>query len=836
MSIYDGKLSTPPAPGEDGTIAGGRYYDYDIGAWRKGGNKEFKGDVEFQGRTEFMNIPFLPDETPTENLHATPYQFVESRIQNAKEHAETEASSALQQANTETEQQVVALRNNLSDILFADEGDIGDNNIPGNVGDDGLYRDLRNYAVTQREQAESYTDSEVASAKSTLRDEISTDIDDALDNYTNTVIDTSGEFPTDVNPDGTVYGEIIAQRNQAYNRIDDVEGDLAAEVTRLEGEISDAIESANEYTDAQLADFEGGAADEELTETFDQLEFLSSLIATRFQFGFRPGSMIRLDQFDSTEDITNLEGSPVDDSIMDEFQGTLVREYEVDGETVEPEWTDFDPEKMETIFMYPASEFLQYTDFLQLQRALAGEEEEDDDDDDENGDDDDENGDDENGIDPEDYPENDPRRFIANTVDAKGSLFSNISLAVGAYSSTIGSFRSFTRYQNSLILSSMRVRASEPYEVVLGYGEENTEGENDEDIPLESNIHIRLNAQYGTIWTYGSITIDGDVSEDNHATTKTYVDTNIDNATANSDNWDTAYDRSITDASVAGDGNSTFDLTLTSQDNNTVTASVDLAHTHGYDDLPGDVATDSDVADVQSNLDTHIGDTGSVHGATSAATEDQLIVRDSDGRAQVADPDDSADIATRGWVETWVGNELDDYVTQSSLDSTLEEYATEDWVENTALDGYATEDWVNTQLDSYVTQTSLDTTLEDYATEDWVINTALDGYATESYVDNAVENIIEDVRGVVTTTSDLTVDDATNVVLTDADAANVTITLDTGNTPEGLVVYVKKIDTSANEVTITSSQDIDGSANDQIIDTENGVLRFVNDGAAWFIV
>ena len=45
------------------------------------------------------------------------------------------------------------------------------------------------------------------------------------------------------------------------------------------------------------------------------------------------------------------------------------------------------------------------------------------------------------------------------------------------------------------------------------------------------------------------------------------------------------------------------------------------------------------VNNAQTNLDTHANATTGIHGATSAATADKLIIRDSSGRAEVADPD-----------------------------------------------------------------------------------------------------------------------------------------------------------------------------------------------------
>jgi len=55
------------------------------------------------------------------------------------------------------------------------------------------------------------------------------------------------------------------------------------------------------------------------------------------------------------------------------------------------------------------------------------------------------------------------------------------------------------------------------------------------------------------------------------------------------------------------------------------------------------------------DLVTHVNNTTDPHGAVSAATASKLMVRDADGRARVADPDNAADIATKSFVETLAG-------------------------------------------------------------------------------------------------------------------------------------------------------------------------------------
>ncbi|WP_036647300.1 phage tail protein [Paenibacillus wynnii] len=64
-----------------------------------------------------------------------------------------------------------------------------------------------------------------------------------------------------------------------------------------------------------------------------------------------------------------------------------------------------------------------------------------------------------------------------------------------------------------------------------------------------------------------------------------------------------------------------------------------------------DIARKDTVDAVQTNLDNHKNATGGVHGATSAATINALIQRDSAGRAQVAAPLAAADIARKDTVD-----------------------------------------------------------------------------------------------------------------------------------------------------------------------------------------
>lgn len=64
------------------------------------------------------------------------------------------------------------------------------------------------------------------------------------------------------------------------------------------------------------------------------------------------------------------------------------------------------------------------------------------------------------------------------------------------------------------------------------------------------------------------------------------------------------------------------------------------------------------ITNLRGDVDTHIADTSSVHGAVSTATANRLIQRDANGRAQVVSPaaaDSSTLIATTAWVQGELG-------------------------------------------------------------------------------------------------------------------------------------------------------------------------------------
>ena len=68
-----------------------------------------------------------------------------------------------------------------------------------------------------------------------------------------------------------------------------------------------------------------------------------------------------------------------------------------------------------------------------------------------------------------------------------------------------------------------------------------------------------------------------------------------------------------------------------------------------------DIARKAEVDAVSSALNTHMDATSGIHGATSSATANRLIIRDSNGRASVADPTSASHIATKGYVDGLVG-------------------------------------------------------------------------------------------------------------------------------------------------------------------------------------
>ncbi len=67
------------------------------------------------------------------------------------------------------------------------------------------------------------------------------------------------------------------------------------------------------------------------------------------------------------------------------------------------------------------------------------------------------------------------------------------------------------------------------------------------------------------------------------------------------------------------------------------------------------VSTIESTAGSQAKVDTHAGNTTTMHGAVSTATADKLLIRDANGRAKVVAPAAADDIATKGYVDSSAG-------------------------------------------------------------------------------------------------------------------------------------------------------------------------------------
>lgn len=87
----------------------------------------------------------------------------------------------------------------------------------------------------------------------------------------------------------------------------------------------------------------------------------------------------------------------------------------------------------------------------------------------------------------------------------------------------------------------------------------------------------------------------------------------------------------------------------------------------------------------------------------------------------------------------------------------------------------------------------------------------------------------------VTATGALAVDDG--LVLANATAGNITLTLPTAASASGLRIAVKKTDASLNTVTIdgNGAETIDGAAN-RVLLTQYAVVTVMSDGTQWWVV
>ena len=86
-----------------------------------------------------------------------------------------------------------------------------------------------------------------------------------------------------------------------------------------------------------------------------------------------------------------------------------------------------------------------------------------------------------------------------------------------------------------------------------------------------------------------------------------------------------------------------------------------------------------------------------------------------------------------------IGKISDEYITESELNTELENYTTNASLETT-LENYVTNSTLTTKLNDYTTNASLETTLENYTTNA-SLETKLNDYATKQYVDNGLANI-----------------------------------------------------------------------------------------------
>lgn len=85
-------------------------------------------------------------------------------------------------------------------------------------------------------------------------------------------------------------------------------------------------------------------------------------------------------------------------------------------------------------------------------------------------------------------------------------------------------------------------------------------------------------------------------------------------------------------------------------------------------------------------------------------------------------------------------------------------------------------------------------------------------------------------------TSDVTLDQEKSVVLADAASGDIAITLpNSADTPNGRTYSIKKIDATANAVTVSGDADIDGISS-IVITSQYDSYTIVKNGGDWFII
>ncbi len=111
-----------------------------------------------------------------------------------------------------------------------------------------------------------------------------------------------------------------------------------------------------------------------------------------------------------------------------------------------------------------------------------------------------------------------------------------------------------------------------------------------------------------------------------------------------------------------------------------------------------------------------------------------------------------------------------------------------------------------------------------------------DAYRELALVTNRLAQVSQPFHS-IRTTSNITADRTYGFYLCDASSAAVTVTLPMAGAYKGVRFYVKKLDSSANAVTIdgNGSETIDGSAT-QVITTQYICLTVMSDGTQWWIV
>lgn len=98
-------------------------------------------------------------------------------------------------------------------------------------------------------------------------------------------------------------------------------------------------------------------------------------------------------------------------------------------------------------------------------------------------------------------------------------------------------------------------------------------------------------------------------------------------------------------------------------------------------------------------------------------------------------------------------------------------------------------------------------------------------------------NYTADAKGVVTTTSDLTMTGLYDIVLADASASQITITLPPADDFNGVLISVKKVDSTGNAVVVSTQNGdtVDGASSLSIYD-QYVTLGVVSNGLDWYIV